>query len=362
MEKDNREVDRLARDVSAWWKKSLRYATLKQILTWKAMFILLFIAGVLAGIIWSVQLRIESRSKASGGSATLTWSANSESDLAGYNIYFGTAKRTADCYSENHGYTGKISIGNTTSYTINNLEEGQTYYFSVTAVNSGGESCFSAEVSKSVPAIVIVESDSEKPTVTITNPADGSTVSGTITAAADASDPDGIAKVAFYVGTSLKHEDTSAPYTYSWDTTAFPDGENRLTAWAYDNTGRSNSIAVYVQVKNASSVSPSEPVSDDTTAPTVTIANPEDGATVSGNVGISATATDDNGIVLMNIFIDGLMVSSSTSGSISYRWNTGKAAAGSHDIVVKAADAAGNTGSSSINVTIVSSPPGKIKK
>ena len=76
------------------------------------------------------------------GTATLTWDANAETDLAGYNVYMGTQSGV---------YGAPISIGNTTSYTVGNLTGGRTYYFSLTAVDgAGNESERSAEVSKAV--------------------------------------------------------------------------------------------------------------------------------------------------------------------------------------------------------------------
>ena len=76
------------------------------------------------------------------GTATLTWDANAETDLAGYNIYMGTQPGM---------YGAPISAGNTTSYTVGNLTGGRTYYFSLTAVDSAGnESQRSSEVSKAV--------------------------------------------------------------------------------------------------------------------------------------------------------------------------------------------------------------------
>jgi len=71
-------------------------------------------------------------------SAKVTWDANSESDLAGYNVYVG----------ENSGdYTGVVDVGNIMEYTWANLDAGKTYYFAVTAYDfSGNESGFSDEV------------------------------------------------------------------------------------------------------------------------------------------------------------------------------------------------------------------------
>ncbi|WDT81373.1 MAG: fibronectin type III domain-containing protein [Candidatus Manganitrophus sp.] len=75
------------------------------------------------------------------GDATLTWSANTEADLAGYRVYFGTASRT---------YGPSINVGKTTSHTLTGLAN-QTYFFAVTAYNTAGkESAFSVEVTKSI--------------------------------------------------------------------------------------------------------------------------------------------------------------------------------------------------------------------
>jgi putative component of membrane protein insertase Oxa1/YidC/SpoIIIJ protein YidD len=85
------------------------------------------------------------------GTAILSWNPNTEEDLAGYKIYYGTAPRTADCPPDG-GYSSVLDVHNVTSYTIEGLLEGQTYYFSVTAYDtSQNESCFSEEVHKEIP-------------------------------------------------------------------------------------------------------------------------------------------------------------------------------------------------------------------
>jgi hypothetical protein len=93
------------------------------------------------------------------GSATVSWDANtSDSDLAGNKIYYGTSKRTCDNPGLNGsnmcGYSSSVDVpGKTaTSYTINNLTDGVTYYFSVSAYDtSNNYSAFSSEVSKTIP-------------------------------------------------------------------------------------------------------------------------------------------------------------------------------------------------------------------
>ena len=79
------------------------------------------------------------------GSALLSWTPDSGSNLAGYKIYVGTAPGQ-------YGYPGSpIVIGLASSYTLSNLPQGQTYYFAISAYTSSGtESGLSNEVSKSI--------------------------------------------------------------------------------------------------------------------------------------------------------------------------------------------------------------------
>src|SRR5205823_6313184 len=90
------------------------------------------------------------------------------------------------------------------------------------------------------------------PAVSITAPTSGSTVSGTITVSATASDNVGVAGVQFLLdGTNLGAEDTAAPYSVSWDTSAVSNGSHTLTARARDAAGnQTTSAAVTVTVNN----------------------------------------------------------------------------------------------------------------
>src|SRR5206468_3442482 len=86
--------------------------------------------------------------------------------------------------------------------------------------------------------------------VNIASPASGSTVSGTITVTASASDNVGVAGVQFRLdGSNLGAEDTSSPYSVSWSTTAASNGSHTLTARARDAAGNATiSSAVTVTV------------------------------------------------------------------------------------------------------------------
>lgn len=73
-------------------------------------------------------------------SASLSWNPAATSGLVGYNVYVGTTPGV---------YGSSTNVGNVTSYVINNLPVGYTYYFVVTDYDSNGaESAPSNEVSK----------------------------------------------------------------------------------------------------------------------------------------------------------------------------------------------------------------------
>lgn len=77
-------------------------------------------------------------------SVTLAWNPNTETNLAGYRLYYGLASRS---------YSSIVPvIVPSTQATVANVQPGQTYYFAVTAYTTDGlESDYSDEVSYTVP-------------------------------------------------------------------------------------------------------------------------------------------------------------------------------------------------------------------
>lgn len=74
--------------------------------------------------------------------ATIAWDPVTSTGLAGYKVYMGTVPGL---------YGTSFNVGNITSYIVNNLTVGRTYYFVVTAYNTSGmESLPSIEVSKTI--------------------------------------------------------------------------------------------------------------------------------------------------------------------------------------------------------------------
>ncbi|HEY2324300.1 MAG TPA: Ig-like domain-containing protein, partial [Thermoanaerobaculia bacterium] len=96
----------------------------------------------------------------------------------------------------------------------------------------------------------------------------------------------------------------------------------------------------------------------DTTAPTTSITAPTNGATVSGTTTVSANASDNVGVTKGEFYLDGALQSTDTTSPYSWSWNTATAANGSHSLVTKAYDAAGNIGTSSTVTVTVSNSTG----
>lgn len=192
----------------------------------------------------------------------------------------------------------------------------------------------------------IVASDVVAPTVAITAPGSSATVSGTVSVSATASDNVKVTRVEFYVNGVLSSTVVTAPYGYSWVTTTVANGLYSITAKAYDaagNIGYSSSITVAVN----------NPVAD-TTAPTVSISAPFNNSTVSGTIPVAAAATDNVAVSKVEFYVNGVLQTTDTVPPYSFNWNSTSALNGSNNLIARAYDAAGNTGTSSTVLVTVS--------
>lgn len=88
----------------------------------------------------------------------------------------------------------------------------------------------------------------------------------------------------------------------------------------------------------------------DTVKPVAVITEPLNDAVVSGRVNIRGSATDNVAVTKMQVVINGVLKSTASGSSINYRWNMSKNAPGLYTITVKAFDAAGNVGETSVTV------------
>jgi hypothetical protein len=106
---------------------------------------------------------------------------------------------------------------------------------------------------------------------------------------------------------------------------------------------------------------PPPPPPGDQTPPAVTIQSPAQGATVSGPTTVSASASDNVGVTRVRFFVDSTqLLGDDVSTPYSAAWDTRTATNGAHTLTATAFDAAGNSASSSITVTVANgtTPPG----
>ncbi|MEO0026161.1 MAG: Ig-like domain-containing protein [candidate division WOR-3 bacterium] len=91
--------------------------------------------------------------------------------------------------------------------------------------------------------------DKEPPEVSLVQPANGDTVSGTVAITAEATDNKGVTKVEFYVDNILVGADPSSPYSHDWNTAALQDNsQHNIYAKAFDRANNQGTSAVITVV------------------------------------------------------------------------------------------------------------------
>lgn len=176
-------------------------------------------------------------------SATITWTTNEAADSQ---VRYGT--------TASYGSTTTLNSNMVTSHsvTVSGLTAGTTYHYQVVSKDAASNSNSSADATFTTQAVA---GDTTAPTVSMATPAAG-TVSGTVTVSATASDNVGVSGVQFKLTsgsttTNLGSEDTSSPYSVSWDTTQVANGSYTLSAVARDAAGNTKTAtAVTVTVNN----------------------------------------------------------------------------------------------------------------
>lgn len=135
---------------------------------------------------------------------------------------------------------------------------------------------------------------------------------------------------------------TGASYS---DTSVLAGTSYAYVVTAYDAAGNTSAAS------NSATVA-TPPATVDTTKPVVTISQPKNNQIVKGTITVSASATDNVGVVRTEIYIDGTLYASTQGSSITTNWNTKRYSRNSkHTITVNAYDAAGNKATTTITVT-----------
>lgn len=114
----------------------------------------------------------------------------------------------------------------------------------------------SASVDNQTPGVA--ERDSTPPTVSFLAPADGDTVHGTVRVRVSARDNAEMQKVEIKPGTGAPVVLTESPYDTEWDVSGLADGNQSLTATAWDISGNQAQARIMVRVDNPAKTAPSE--------------------------------------------------------------------------------------------------------
>jgi hypothetical protein len=189
-------------------------------------------------------------------------------------------------------------------------------------------------------------SDSFPPSVFVSTPGSGTTISGSVNVQGTASDNVGVSRLEFYVDGSLQTTGYSPSFSFPWNSSAVANGQHTLQVKAFDLAGNAGQAAFTVNVSNLTTQS-------DLIPPVVYITSPANGTFLSGNsVKINVSASDNVRVSQVCIYIDGTLRYTGTSAPYSYSWGLKKAGAGAHTITTKAWDAVGNVSTTaSITVT-----------
>ena len=173
------------------------------------------------------------------------------------------------------------------------------------------------------------------PVLVFSSPADESSVSAVVPVRAVA-DQDAVQTVTFYLDGVELARAKGPGGSFKWDTTRAGDGWHTLSAVAKDSEGRQTESKLAVMVKNFK----------DDEAPKVALVWPTDASPKKGWMTVPTVTQDNIGVTLVEAYVDGKRVASSTSAPFDLRWSWKKLSKGSHSIQVKAYDASGNVGTS----------------
>ncbi|MCF2141809.1 MAG: Ig-like domain-containing protein [Candidatus Lokiarchaeota archaeon] len=159
-----------------------------------------------------------------------------------------------DCYiCETADYTNYLARGYTTSNPETcsyNIQTAGTYYIAVRMYTWYASS---TSYTATVKYYTGGTADTTAPTVSITAPSNGATVSETIAVTATASDNVGVSYTQMKIDSGSWTTDSTSPYSWSVDTTALSDGAHTITVQAFDAAGNYGEDSISITVDNTPS-------------------------------------------------------------------------------------------------------------
>ncbi|WP_157202565.1 Ig-like domain-containing protein [Calidithermus chliarophilus] len=197
--------------------------------------------------------------------------------------------------------------------------------------------------------------DGTAPTVSISSPANGATLSSSsVTVQGQASDNVAVTRMTYQLNGGAEQNlsiTSAATLNFSFALGGLAAGANAVVVNAYDAAGNKGTAAL--------SLTYTPP---DTTNPTVGFTSPAAGATLSGTVSVAGTASDNVAVAKVELSVDGgaYRLAQGTA-NWSFTLDTTGLGNGAHTLTVRATDTSGNTASASLGVNVSNStslPPG----
>jgi M6 family metalloprotease-like protein len=149
-------------------------------------------------------------------------------------------------------------------------------------------------------------------------------------------------KVVYFMGGQV-NDVRSNPFDGTFDSRLFQNGLIGFSANIMDSSGNNTYLATkYLNIYNEPDIEP----------PSLNILNLKEGDLLSGTVEISAQASDNVKVKMVNLAIDGTQVASMTASPYVTKLDTKKFTSAKHIITLTAIDYANNQRSVSINVEI----------
>jgi len=183
----------------------------------------------------------------------------------------------------------------------------------------------------------------------ITSPAEGATVTGTVPV--NMSESNGTGTITWTLrldgGSTpiFTTSGTASTASFNWDTSSVASGAHQLQLTVQDGGGRTATATRNVTVAAPLSAS---------------IPSPTEGATVSGTVPVNMSETGGTGTITWTLRLDGgstpIFSTSGTASTASFNWDTSGVVAGSHQLQLTVQDGAGRT-ATAIRTVNVAPPP-----
>jgi len=239
-----------------------------------------------------------------------------------------------------------VPAGQTSAnFTITTSTVTQSINITVTGTLGNGSQ------SKTFTLVPSTAADTTPPTASITSPAAGATVSGTISIQANASDNVGVTSVDFLVDGTVISSDKTSPYSVSWNTTGTANGPHSLAVRAFDAANNQTiSAAVSVTVNNGTTTAPALSMSvvpsslrrgQNFTA-TATVTN--NGASAASGFSVRVSFTPSNSMRVQNPSTTTQSVPSvAPGGSQNVAWQMRADNAGTATLTMTLRDAGGAT-------------------